>query len=78
MNVKRFSVDPRGLWTRPQVQAVLEIVGPEAEALGLFFAVRETPLFDSQTRWYEIIAYCSRHRVVVEPDSACRECVRRR
>lgn len=76
MIFKPLSVNPSGAWTRPQVAAVLDIIGPEADEIGLFFAVREIARFGGP-QWYEIVTYCKRHRVVVEPDSACRECLRR-
>lgn len=72
-----FSFSPNGRWTYRQLQHVLPILDPEAEAMGLRLGVIEATTHNDKTPWFIIVVQCGTHGVPIAADSACPECIRR-
>lgn len=69
-----LSVDPSGLWSRPQVKRVLEIINPEAEKHGIRFEPIDVTTFEMEASRFMLVATCIKHNVRVGKDEACYMC----
>lgn len=69
-----FSIDPSGTWSPRQADAVLRVINPEAEKVGLRFERIDVSTHEKPDRVI-LEAFCIKHRTVVRPDTACARCL---
>lgn len=73
VNNKGFSIDLRGEWSPRQAFHVMEVVRPEAEAVGLMVVPVNITTHGGPAR-VMILVLCRRHNVPVSPNSVCSKC----
>lgn len=72
---RHLSIDPSGMWSARQAKAILEVIEPEAEAMGLYFQQLDVTEQGMPESRFLLQAYCRTHGWPVSPDSACEICI---
>jgi len=69
-----LSVDIRGVWSPVQARKVLEIIQPEAWALGLEVVIIDVTAFGDTVPRLLLVTQCKLHHLPVVEDHACEYC----
>lgn len=74
MEALGFTVNPSGEWSERQLKAVLKIIEPEAEEMGLEVNSIEVTTYSTKEKRFIVTVRCKKHQEPLSPDSACPVC----